>query len=88
MSNPFEAAISQLEDALKFCVTAEVGDPQEVFKNYWHGMAEKYRSAIRVLEAAGKVDKEGLAFFLRQRNLLMPSSVRVLLSALPDEVKE
>ena len=40
--------------------------------------------AYRVLEAAGKVEPEGLAFFLKQRNLLMPSSVRALLESLPE----
>jgi hypothetical protein len=47
--------------------------------------ASAVRKASDVLEAAGRVEPEGLAFFLRQRNLLMPSSVRVLLSALPDK---
>jgi hypothetical protein len=84
MSNPFEAAIRFLTDLTKqpepknMCCTLHF--------TYRETDKDSFRAAIRLLEAAGKVDKEDkeLAIHWMEDDY---STIRALLAALP-EVKK
>ena len=73
MSNPFEAAIQSLKD-----INSRGGGP-----NHSCPQCASRRAAIRVLEAAGKVDKEDkeLAIHWMEDDY---STIRALLAAIPD----
>ena len=76
MSNPFAAAITLLKGCLEDCGQNGFGGDQ----------IESMRASLRVLEAAGKVDKEDkeLAIHWMEDDY---STIRALLAALP-EVKK
>ena len=84
MSNPFAAVISDLRWIISNHETADFAPIVDI------------EAAIRVLEAAGKVDKERAIAMLGNMTvnlhdkwgLRVKGHIRALLAALPDEVKE
>jgi hypothetical protein len=73
--NPFDAAIDVLEGIVNEHEQA-VG---------WKDDVQDWKDAIRVLEAAGKMDKDDLRYVLER---WLPPSIRALLESLPDEKEE
>ena len=83
--NPFDAAI----ETLRFSLIG-VNLKQHVEKMIKFSKEEKKKqaeAAIRLLEAAGKVDKMNCIVELVGCNCRYCSQLRALLSALPDEAK-
>jgi len=97
VSNPFAAAISSLEFALKGADLE--GHIRKMTQMSFAEREESYRAAIRLLEAAGKVDKERFIegideanqFGRLHRNVmsgygLFIEDLEAIAAALPDKV--